>query len=109
CASASAGGSTSMPYCGLVRERGIVRTSATTAISALRSRSMNASIGCLAWPIVWNGFVIAGSAAQPSQCAALVHGDMIGLVALDLVLRVVAARMVDVALVRHILLVDAHD
>src|SRR6185312_2000084 len=38
------------------------------------------------------------SAAQPAQHAALVHRDVVGLVALDLVLRLGLARVMDVAL-----------
>src|SRR5690242_14155396 len=42
---------------------------------------------------------IQSSAAQPPQGAALVQGDVIGLVALDRVLRVILAGVVGIALV----------
>ncbi len=40
-----------------------------------------------------------GVSVKASQCFALVHGDMIGLIALDLVLRIVLFRMMDIAFV----------
>src|ERR1041384_1752308 len=48
-------------------------------------------------------------ASKPSQYPAFVQGDMVGLVALDLVLRLVPAGMVDVALVAHVLGVHPDD
>ena len=42
------------------------------------------------------------SALKEPQWFALVHGDMIGLIALDLVLRIVLARVMDVAFVVHV-------
>src|ERR1044071_1539644 len=48
-------------------------------------------------------------ASKPSQYPAFVQGDMVGLVALDLVLRLVPAGMVDIALVVHVLGVHPDD
>ena len=39
------------------------------------------------------------SPRQPTQRSPLVQGDMVGLVALDLILRLVRARVMDIALV----------
>src|SRR4051812_45395974 len=47
--------------------------------------------------------------AKTSQYSAFVQGDMVRLVALDLVLRLVIAGMVDVALVVHVFLMHADD
>lgn len=44
-----------------------------------------------------------------AQCGALMHGDVFGLVAADLVLRFVFARMVSVALVNGVLFVNLDD
>src|SRR5262249_31227717 len=49
------------------------------------------------------------SATTVPQRFALVQSDVIGLVALDLVLRIVRARMMDVALVAHVGRVDPYD
>lgn len=49
------------------------------------------------------------SAMKPPQCTTLVHGDMVGLVAFDLILRIALARMMYVTLVVHIALVHPHD
>src|SRR5690348_17103400 len=46
---------------------------------------------------------------KTSQYSASVQGDMVGLVAFDLVLGVVGARVMDVALVSHVLGVDVDD
>ncbi len=43
------------------------------------------------------------------QCFALVHGDMIGLIALDLVLRIILARVMDVAFVVQVRRMHPHD
>ena len=47
--------------------------------------------------------------AKTSQYSAFVQSDMVRLVALDLVLRLVLAGMVDVALVVHVFLMHADD
>ena len=47
--------------------------------------------------------------AKTAQCFAFVQGDVIRLVALDLVLRVILAGMVDVALVVHVLGMHPND
>ena len=49
------------------------------------------------------------SALEPPQCFALMEGDVIGLVALDLLLRIVRARVVRMALVVDVLGVHAQD
>ena len=46
---------------------------------------------------------------KQTQGSSLVQGDVFGLVALDLVLRVVQARVMDVALVVHVLAVNPQD
>lgn len=51
----------------------------------------------------------AASRWDATQRAALVHGDMVGLVALDLVLGVVFAAMADMALVGYIAGMHFHD
>ncbi len=43
------------------------------------------------------------------QCPALVHSNVICLVAFDLVLRLVLARMVDITFVVHVARMHAHD
>ena len=48
-------------------------------------------------------------AFKEPQCCSLVHGDMIGLIALNLVLRIILARMMDVAFVVHVCRVHPHD
>src|SRR5262249_32653793 len=55
CDSISERGSTSMLYCGLVRDRGTVRTSTTIPTFASFSRSTNAAIGRVECPMVKNG------------------------------------------------------
>jgi hypothetical protein len=55
---------------------------------------------------VWN---LMRSTFKAPQCFALVHGDMIGLIALDLVLRITLARMMDIALVVHVRRVHPYD
>lgn len=49
------------------------------------------------------------SAVKAPQCFALVHGDMIGLIALDLVLRIILTRMMDIAFVVHVSRVHLYD
>jgi hypothetical protein len=46
---------------------------------------------------------------KASQCFALVHGYMIGFIAFDLVLRIVLARMMDIAFVVHVPRVHPND
>ena len=41
--------------------------------------------------------------------AALMQSDVIGLVALDLILRIVRARVMDIAFIVHVLCVHPHD
>jgi len=49
------------------------------------------------------------SVAQPRECRALVHGDMIGLAALDFVLRRFRARVMRVTLVLDVLRMNSDD
>src|SRR5262245_3011511 len=49
------------------------------------------------------------STAHESERSSLVQGDVLGLVALDLVLRVVLARMVDVSLPIHVFRIHLDD
>src|SRR6516225_5224438 len=49
------------------------------------------------------------SPRQPTQRPPLVQTDMVGLVALDLILRLVRARVMDIALVVHVPGVNAQD
>src|SRR5262245_53166414 len=49
------------------------------------------------------------SMQQAPQRTPLVQGDVIGLVALDGILRIIGARMMDVALVGYIPLIHPHD
>lgn len=49
------------------------------------------------------------STVKAPQCLALVHGDMIGLIALDLVLRIILTRMMDIAFVVHVARVHPYD
>ena len=49
------------------------------------------------------------SARKPPQRPTLVQGDVIGLVALDLILRFVGARVMDIAFVVHVFGVHADD
>ena len=51
----------------------------------------------------------AASAAKMPQCLPLVHSDVIGLVAFNLVLRIVLARMMDVTFVVHVTRMHLHD
>src|SRR5439155_19551097 len=102
--------STSALYCGLVRERVILRTSATTPICALLSRSTNSLTGRVECPMVKNGCAIChfGLPAYAPKRTRLVQSHMVGLVALDLVLRVLIlrvllARVVDVSFIIHVL------
>lgn len=46
---------------------------------------------------------------QKPQCFALVHGDVIRVIALDLVLRIILARMMDVAFVVHVRRIHPYD
>src|SRR5205085_9198457 len=57
---ASEPGNVSRLYCGLVRERGTVRTSTTSVTSASRSMATNSSSGRVEWPMVWNGWRMKG-------------------------------------------------
>src|SRR5579871_529701 len=52
---------------------------------------------------------LARSARQLPERPALVQGDMVGLVALDLILRLVPARVMNVAFVVHVLAMHADD
>src|SRR5579871_3755999 len=52
---------------------------------------------------------LARSARQLPERPALVQGDMVGLVALDLILRLVPARVMHVAFVVHVLAMHAND
>ena len=47
--------------------------------------------------------------AEKPQCLALVQGDVIGLVALDLILRIALARVMHVTFVVHVARVHAYD
>src|SRR6266568_1694985 len=103
--------STSALYCGLVRERVILRTSATTPICALLSRSTNSLTGRVECPMVKNGCAIChfGLPAYAPKRTRLVQSHMIGLVALNFVLRVLLARVVDISFVIHVLRVHLDD
>src|SRR2546421_9959956 len=57
---ASEPGNVSRLYCGLVRERGTVRTSTTSVTSASRSMATNSSSARVEWPMVWNGWRMQG-------------------------------------------------
>src|SRR5215472_14555005 len=87
-------GNTSRLNCGLERERGIVRTSATSVTRAALSSTTNSSIGRLECPTIKK----VESLADTFKRAALVHGDVIGFVALDFVLRVVFRGVPQIAL-----------
>src|SRR5690606_20494694 len=76
-------------------EPGRRRTSTIAPASASFTRVRNSSSGCVEWPTVR----ISGSVIDERQRAALVRGDVIGLVARDLVLRVVIAGTMRVPLV----------
>src|SRR6516164_4786723 len=91
-------GSTSRLNCGLERERGIVRTSATSLTLAALSIATNSSIDRLECPIIKK----VEPLADTSKRAALVHGDVIGFVALDFVLRVVFRGVPQIALMGKI-------
>src|SRR5437867_12889211 len=97
--------SASQLYCGFVRERGTLGTSATTPICARLSRSTNSLIGRVECPMVKNGCAIChfGLPAYAPKRTRLVQSHMIGLVALNFVLRVLLARVVDISFVIHIL------
>src|SRR5947208_13636849 len=103
--------STSALYCGFVRERVILRTSATTPICALLSRSTNSLTGRVECPMVKNGCAIChfGLPAYAPKRTRLVQSHMIGLVALNFVLRVLLARVVDISFVIHVLRVHLDD
>src|SRR5262245_16626301 len=62
CCFASARGSVARSYCGFVRDRGTVRTSATSSISLASSRAMNSSTGRVECPIVKNASACAFAA-----------------------------------------------
>src|SRR4029077_14847119 len=92
--------------------------------ATLFTSSTKSCSGRVPWPIVWNVAAIRSSPCsnlaairrvrrrlrrQASQRAPLVQGYVLRLVALDLVLRFFAARVMDVALVVHVAGVYAHD
>src|SRR6185312_11606921 len=58
-AAASVAGNASRLYCGLVRERGTVRTSTTIATDDSASSAMKSSTGRVECPIVKNGITLA--------------------------------------------------
>src|SRR5262245_18518011 len=83
----------------------MVRTSTTSRMCCDSSRSTNSFTGRVECPMVKNGSAIIPcdrSAVHQPERSPLVQGDVVGLVALDLVLRVVLARMVDVSLPIHV-------
>ena len=53
--------------------------------------------------------VLRHSTAKAPQCFTFVQRYVIGFVTLDLVLRVILARMMDVTFVVHVLRMDSHD
>src|SRR5579872_5320356 len=59
---------------------------------------MNSASGRVEWPMVKN----AVASADPCKGASLVDRDVIGLVALDLVLRIILARVVPIAFVEEV-------
>src|SRR5579883_59161 len=115
---ASDAGRASRLYCGLVRERGTVRTSTNSVTSTLcRSATNSEAHGCRGrWcrTVASSAKSLSGhrwraSARQVPQRPPFMQGDVVGPVAPDLILRVVRARVMDVALVVHVALVDAQD
>src|SRR6185312_14702924 len=102
--------SASLAKCGWRREPGKRRTSAMAWMRYSSSRPRNSSSGRVEWPMVQ---IVAGLSGIASidfvQRRALVHGDVVGLVALDLVLRIVLAAVAGVALVVGVAGVDLDD
>src|SRR5690554_7169442 len=76
-------------------EPGSRRTSTTVLTPDSPSSLRNSSSGCVEWPTV----SISGSVIEERHRTALVRGDVIGLVARDLVLRIVIAGTMRVTLV----------
>src|SRR5690606_13472134 len=86
------------PNCGKRREPGKRRTSATASIRLCLSSATNSCSDRVEWPMVQT---VCGSAMSVDllQRASLVHGDMVSLVALDLVLRLLLAGVARMAFV----------
>lgn len=58
------------------------------------------------WQRQRNSLALSG---ETLQCGSLVQGDVVSLVALDFVLRVIRARVMDITFIVHVFFVHLHD